>query len=263
MEEVSVLSTAITHKLQLEEMHATLCQSNGDLPYEVLQEGEETYDELYELIFSRQRDASDRAKAFAVFYDCIDMVQRIKDKLSDLLAKRSVCGLPSSETQIASTPLTSLATSTTTLISPTTAILESTSGSATSSTAVLAAVPPSTVARSQSAVSPVTSSSAVLAAVPPSTVARSQGAVSPVQPWGLSEQDDVARGQEEGLPFWVDCADRSHLDVLTGHGGRGPEEGRGLCAAIVEQFHKVEDDDTVDLAAGDVVTNDDARCESL
>ncbi|GBG70759.1 hypothetical protein CBR_g8057 [Chara braunii] len=252
MEEVSALSTAKTHKLQLEEMHGTVCQVNGDLPYEVLQEGEEAYDglddELYELILSRQRDVSDRARAIAIFYDCVDMVQRIKDKFSDLLARRYVCGLPSSEIQIASTPPTSVAISTTTLTSPITAMLDSTSSSVTSSPVVLPKMTSMT-------------------AVSPSAVARSLSAVSSVQPWGLLEQSAVARGQEEGLPSWVDCADRLCLDALTGHGGRGPEEGRGLCAEIVERFHKADDDNTVvgltgcDLAANDVVTNDDARCD--
>ncbi|GBG61888.1 hypothetical protein CBR_g23838 [Chara braunii] len=246
MEEVSAWSTAIRYKLQLEEMHATLCQVNMDLPYEVLLEGEETYDglddELYELILFRQRGASDRARAIAVFYDCVDMVQQIKDKFSDLLATRYACGLPGTEIQIASTPPTCSAKSPTTLTSPTSTTLDSTSITVTSSLIVLL-------------------KTTSMMAISPSAAARPVITASSAQRGGLLEQADMARGQEEGLPSGVDCANHLCLGALTSRGARGLEEGRGLCAEFVERFHKDGDEVTVvgltdgDLAADDVTTN--------
>ncbi|GBG67278.1 hypothetical protein CBR_g88567 [Chara braunii] len=91
-EEVSALSIVIIYKQQLEEMYAALCQAHGDLPYDVLLEGEETCDgweeELYEQISFRQRDAIDKARAIAFFYDCVEMLQQVKEMFAGLLARR-------------------------------------------------------------------------------------------------------------------------------------------------------------------------------
>ncbi|GBG79206.1 hypothetical protein CBR_g28923 [Chara braunii] len=93
-EDASALSTVITYKQQLEEMYAALCQADGELPYEVLLVGEQTYDgwadELYDLISLRQQDATDRTRAMALFYDCMEILQLVQDTFADLLARGSV-----------------------------------------------------------------------------------------------------------------------------------------------------------------------------
>ncbi|GBG83262.1 hypothetical protein CBR_g36877 [Chara braunii] len=105
-------------------------------------------------------------------------------------------------------------------------------------------------------------------AISPSAAARPVITASSAQQGGLLEQADVARGQEEGLPSGVDCADRLIcLGALTSRGARGLEEGRGLCAEFVERFHKNGEEVTVigltdgDLAAEDVATNANGSCD--
>ncbi|GBG62735.1 hypothetical protein CBR_g31752 [Chara braunii] len=232
-EEVFAWSIAITYKLQLEEMHATLCQARVDLLYEVLLEGEDIYDglddELYELISSRQQDAGDKEPAIAVFYDCVEMVQRIKNKFSDLLARRHTRDLSSTAIQIATIPPASFTTSPTTLTSPIVAFTTTTSSSA-------------------AATSLITASS--------------------VQQGGLLEQAGEVRGQEpqdEGLPSCAECADQICFDVnaLTNCGGRGLEGGRGLCAGIDECVYKDDAQNAVVGLSDCVLAADDmgdGRC---
>ncbi|GBG74353.1 hypothetical protein CBR_g18764 [Chara braunii] len=270
-EEVSAFSTVITYKQQLEEMYAALSQVNGDLPHDVLLEGEETYngwdDELYELISLRQRDAIDRARAIAVFYDCLEMLQQVKDMFAGLLARRHAGGLPGNyETRTASATSTSdsLITSS---ISPILAALPSTAGTSLvvgtvslsiASIAVTASLTASTTTLS----SKVTTVSAMATQLESTTAmlltTTSMEEASSNDPgcfWQreMFAQGHAPRGLEEGLPLYVELAD------LKLGGCKTLEEGQGFGG-----FYKNGDADfgngfwASSFIAGDAARNDDA-----
>ncbi|GBG90034.1 hypothetical protein CBR_g50127 [Chara braunii] len=240
-EEVSALSTVILYKQQLEEMYVAMCQAHGDLPYDVLLEGEETCDgweeELYEQISFRQRDAIDRAWAIAVFYNCVEMLQQVKDMFAGLLARRHASGLPDTETWAAAAAATSSTTSSTTPISSTTAITALISTTITS-TEVNTVVLPTTTS--------TTITSLSMAAMP-------SNILGCVQQRELLERADDAWGLEEGSPPCVGFADRLRSNALRWRGCKGLEEGQGPCG---------ENDDVDGLCdcsftAGDAASNDD------
>ncbi|GBG83707.1 hypothetical protein CBR_g37508 [Chara braunii] len=250
-EEVSAFSTAMTYKQQLEEMLAALCQVNGDLPHDVLLEGEETYDgwddELYELISLQQRDAIDRARAIAVFYDCVEMLQQVKDMLAGLLARRHAGGLPGSETRTASTASRSLITSSISLILaalPSTAVTASLTASTTTvSSKVTTASAIATQLESTTAMLLSTTSMEVASSNDPGCVWQRE----------MFAQGHALRGLEEGQPLYVEFVD---LKL----GGRETfEEGQGFGG-----FHKNDDEDfgngfwASSFIVGDAARNDDA-----
>ncbi|GBG65094.1 hypothetical protein CBR_g49457 [Chara braunii] len=224
-EQVSALSIVIIYKQQLKEMYAALCQPHGDMPYDVLLEGEETCDgweeELYEQISFRQRDAIDRERAIVVFYDCIEMLQQVKDMFAGLLARRHASGPPDTETWTASTAATPLTTSSTTLISSTTATTALSSASTTSTVVNTDILPIMTS---------MTTTSLSIAVTPSSN----QGCV---QQWELLEQAHDAWGREEGPPPCVGFADRLWSNALMWRGCKGLEEGWGPCGEIDDRFH--------------------------
>ncbi|GBG91498.1 hypothetical protein CBR_g52454 [Chara braunii] len=126
MQADSALFIVTLYKQQLVEMHALLSQEYGNLPDDILLEGEGTYDgweeELHEQISLRQVDANDRAQAVIALYECAGMLTQVKDMFTGFLARRDVGGPPgellSSEGQdsvtwTASTTSATLTTSTT------------------------------------------------------------------------------------------------------------------------------------------------------
>ncbi|GBG59322.1 hypothetical protein CBR_g32334 [Chara braunii] len=233
-EEVYALSIVIIYKQQLEEMYAALCQVHSDLPYDVLLEGEETCDgweeEIYEQISFRQRDAIDRARTIDVFYDCVEMLQQVKDMFAGVLVRRHASGPLDTETWTASTATTPSTTSSTTSVSSTTAITAR-SSTTTTSTVVNTVILP--------IMTSMTITSLSIAATPSSN----QGCV---QQWELPEQAHDAWGLEEGPSPCMGLADRLRSNALMWRSCKAFEEGRGLCGEIDKRFHDDDDDDTVD-----------------
>ncbi|GBG91918.1 hypothetical protein CBR_g54013 [Chara braunii] len=232
-------------------MYAALCQGHGDLPYDVLVEEEETCDgleeELYEQISFRQRDAIDRARAIAIFYDCVEMLQQVKDMFAGLLARRHASGPPDTGTWTTSTTATPSTTSSTTSISSTTA-MTALSSTTTTSTVV------------NTVILPIMTSTTITSLSVAATPSSNQGCV---QQWEQLEQAHDAWGLEEGPPPCMRLADRLRSNALMWCGCKGFEEGRDPCGKIDERFHDDDDDDTVDglcdcsSTADDAATKDD------
>ncbi|GBG68653.1 hypothetical protein CBR_g3194 [Chara braunii] len=255
-EEVSALAVVMTYKQQLEETYTVLCQANGDLPCDVLLEGLETYDgwddELYDLISFRQQDANDRARAMAVFYECIDILQQVKDTFAARLATSRASGPPDTDIRTTSTVPTTSITPLTTPISSTaiTAALTLT----TSTLPVVSTVSLPTPATAVTA-SPIASSTRLrLTATTVPTAATQTDAASsalsiatftPVISLSIEMapsncpgcvcqrelfvQGSDVRGLEEGAPSYVAFAGLSRSNVLKMCGCKTLEEGQGFC----------------------------------
>ncbi|GBG41542.1 hypothetical protein CBR_g74514 [Chara braunii] len=254
-EEVFAQTVVMTYKQQLEEMYTVLCQANGDLPCDVLLEGLETYDrwddELYDLISFRQQDVDDRARAMAVFYDCVDILQQVKDIFAVRLATSRACAPPDTDVRTASTPPTTSITPLTTPISSTaiTAALISTTVTLPVVNTVLLPTPVTAVTASPIASSTRLPSSATMvpivatqtgAASPALSIATSTPMISlsiemaPSNCPGCVCQRELfvpgsdARGLEEGPPSYVAFADLPRSKVLITCGCKTLEEGQGF-----------------------------------
>ncbi|GBG69688.1 hypothetical protein CBR_g4518 [Chara braunii] len=292
-EEVSAFSTVITYKQQLEEMYAVLCQANGELPYDVLLEGEETYDgwddELYDLISLRQQDATDRAWAIAVFYDCIEMLQLVKDTFADLLARRGAGGFPDTEMRTESIAPASVTTSPTTPFSPTIALAALVSTTTTSSVVNMDKLSISSSAVTAPMTAPITISSlsaptvfmtatqteavrAVLTITTPiSTSSLSRGVAPSVNSQTgcacqreLFAQGHAVWGWEEGLPPHVEFADWPRLNASKSCSCKTLEEGQGFGGEFEMRLHENDDDDFADgFCASSITVAHAARSDDI
>ncbi|GBG68886.1 hypothetical protein CBR_g3584 [Chara braunii] len=231
-------------------MHAALCQADGELPYDVLLEGEQTYDgwddELYDLISLRQQNATDRTRAMALFYDCIEMLQLVKDTFADLLVRRCVGSLADIEMWTELITPASVTTTSTTPISPASAALVLTTSTSSVVNKDKVSIPTSAVTAPVTASIPISSFSAPMT-IHTSTLLLSKGETPSVNSGWAWQRELFAQGRavrrwEEGLPLHVEIMDRLRLSVSKLGGCQTLEEGQGFDGGFEVRLQENDED---------------------